>query len=189
MPRMENGLQVCVRVVPCGPAPVHDFGVDRVYWKINISVEHLVDFRPDISYLLPESFRYELIPNPYCSSCSISFDCRQFTPPFGVRSMALSSSPLDLLIGTILETWTGCSRRCDESRALKNFAIYQFGRSLVPLAVLDLSFQAASIEFLGELVGLRIREYCCSGVLVLSAEVVAVYMFEMILADLAGLRW
>ncbi|KZV36931.1 hypothetical protein F511_16626 [Dorcoceras hygrometricum] len=59
---------------------------------------HLANFRFDISYLLPESFRYELIPNPYCSSYSISFDCRRFTPSFGARLVALSSSFQDLFL-------------------------------------------------------------------------------------------
>ncbi|KZV50865.1 hypothetical protein F511_12753 [Dorcoceras hygrometricum] len=55
-----------------------------------------------------ESLRYV-----YCSSEHKSFDCRRFTPPFGVRLVVLSSSPLDLSIGTILEPWVGVLRECE----------------------------------------------------------------------------
>ncbi|KZV58462.1 hypothetical protein F511_23507 [Dorcoceras hygrometricum] len=58
---------------------------------------------------------------PHCSSYSISSNCHRFTPPLGAGLVALSSSLLDLLIGIISETWAGCSRRCDESRAFEHF--------------------------------------------------------------------
>ncbi|KZV33809.1 ribonuclease H protein [Dorcoceras hygrometricum] len=139
---MENGLQaradVCELVNVCaiwfsragGRAMLFgkiilDAGW-HVDWEINISVDqHLANFRPDISYLLPESFRYELIPNPYCSSYLISYDCRQFMPPLGARLVALGSFIQDLSFDTTLEFWVDLSSGCDVVEAFEHFRDYR----------------------------------------------------------------
>ncbi|KZV56899.1 hypothetical protein F511_32872 [Dorcoceras hygrometricum] len=52
-------------------------------------------------------------PNPHYSSYSISSDCHRFTPLFGARLVALSSSLQDLEFGTILEPWFRLSWKCE----------------------------------------------------------------------------
>ncbi|KZV44621.1 hypothetical protein F511_33029 [Dorcoceras hygrometricum] len=96
-----------------------------------------------------ESLRYVYYsPNSYCSSYSISFECRQFTPPFGEWLVALSLPLQDCSFGTILEPWVGVLRECEVVAAFEHL---RDSRPIVSSVLLNAG--AASVEFLGELVG------------------------------------
>ncbi|KZV24617.1 hypothetical protein F511_37407 [Dorcoceras hygrometricum] len=59
--------------------------------------------------------------NPYCSSYSISFDCRRFAPPFRARLVTLGSSLQDISFGTTLEPWVDLSSEHDVVEAFDHF--------------------------------------------------------------------
>ncbi|KZV47741.1 hypothetical protein F511_40158 [Dorcoceras hygrometricum] len=78
---------------------------------------------------------------PLCNA--ILINCRRFTPPFGARLVALSSSSLGLSIDTNLETWIDILREREVVAESDIFAIVDqwFFRSL---AALDLGFWRSS---------------------------------------------